>query len=100
MISKLDWLWPTISGADKRIHGIKVDVQGMEIDVLEGMRDLLVEHRPKLLVELEHGVSRARFLEVIESCGYSPRGTPLDPLPGEIDPVYAERSYIFQPQES
>lgn len=100
MISKLDWLWQTISGPDESVHGIKIDVQGMEIDVLEGMTDLLKRKRPKLLVELHAGVSRSHFLEVIESCGYSPRATPLEPLPGETDPVYADRTYIFQPKES
>lgn len=100
MLSRLDWLWPTISASDQSVHGIKIDVQGMEIDVLEGMTDLLARYRPKLLVELHTGVSRARFLEVIESCGYSPRATPLEPLPGETDPVYADRTYIFQPKEA
>lgn len=99
MISKLDWLWPAISGTDQGVHGIKIDVQGMEIDVLEGMADLLSRKRPKLLVELHAGVSRARFLEVIGSCGYSQSGTPLEPLPGETDPVYADRTYIFRPKE-
>lgn len=100
MISKLDWLWPTISGNDRKVDGIKIDVQGMEIDVLEGMSGLLTRQKPKLLVELHTGVSRARFLEVIGSCGYSQRGIPLEPLQGETDPVYADRTYIFQPKEA
>lgn len=100
IISQLDWLWPTISGNDQSVHGIKIDVQGMEIDVLEGMADILNRKKPKLLVELHAGVSRDRFLEVIRSCGYSPRGIPLDPLPGETDPVYADSTYIFQPKNA
>ena len=38
--SRLDWLWPRISGSDLRIHGVKIDVQGMELQVLEGMATL------------------------------------------------------------
>src|ERR1039457_2922202 len=34
--SRLDWLWPKISGSDLRIDGIKIDVQGIEIQVLDG----------------------------------------------------------------
>ena len=97
LVSRLDWLWPKICGADDQIHGIKIDVQGMEIEVLEGMAAMMEQHRPKLLVELHPGVSRSKLLEVIASFGYSPRGIPLEPLPGETDPVYADRTYIFSP---
>ena len=98
LVSRLDWLWPFLSGSDPRVHGIKIDVQGMEIEVLEGMAAAVKQHRPKLLVELHPGVSRPKLLEVIASFGYSPRGIPLEPLPGETEPVYADRTYIFQPQ--
>ena len=97
LVSRLDWLWPVISGSDQSVHGIKIDVQGMEIEVLEGMAAMMEQHRPKLLVELHPGVSRSKLLEVIASFGYSPRGIPLEPLPGETDPVYADRTYIFSP---
>jgi FkbM family methyltransferase len=97
LVSRLDWLWPIISGLDPRIDGIKIDVQGMEIQVLEGMAAVLKQYRPKLLVELHTGVSRPRLLEVLDSCGYLPRGVAVEPLPGETDPVYADRTYFFQP---
>src|ERR1019366_4695009 len=35
-----DAVWPGLAAGDPRIHGIKIDVQGMEIAVLEGMRDV------------------------------------------------------------
>jgi FkbM family methyltransferase len=98
LISRLDWLWPKISGTDSRIDGIKIDVQGMEIKVLEGMTELARQYRPKLLVELHKGVSRPKLLEVIASIGYVPRGTPVEPLPGESEPVYVDdRTYFFTP---
>jgi hypothetical protein len=68
----------------------------MEIDVLEGMVEVVRKYRPKLLVELHAGVSRQKFLEVITSMGYVPRGVPIEPLPGETDPVYADSTYLFE----
>jgi FkbM family methyltransferase len=98
LVSRLNWLWPRISEPDSRIDGIKIDVQGMEIDVLQGMADLVKRYRPKLLIELHAGVSRSQFLDVIASLGYMTRGLPLEPLPDESDPVYADRTYLFQPK--
>ncbi len=100
LVSRLDWLWPKISEPDSRIDGVKIDVQGMEIEALEGMAALIKRYQPKLLVELHTGVSRSHFLDVITSFGYPARGIPLEPLPGESDPVYADRTYLFQPRET
>jgi len=94
--SRLDWLWPRISGSDLRIHGVKIDVQGMELQVLEGMATLARSYRPKLLIELHKGVSRQRLLDLVASIGYLPQASPVEPLPGEMDPFYADdRTYLF-----
>jgi hypothetical protein len=78
------------------VNGIKIDVQGMEIQVLEGMAELARKYRPKLLVEVHKGVSRTKLLEVIAFIGYQPRGTAVEPLPGETDPLYVDdRTYLF-----
>ncbi|MGB7267120.1 MAG: FkbM family methyltransferase [Terracidiphilus sp.] len=101
LVSRLDWLWPRVTEADLRIDGIKIDVQGMEIQVLEGMAEILRRHRPKLLVEIHKGVSRPRLLEVIAAVGYVPHGSAVDPLPGESDPLYADdRTYFFAPEST
>jgi FkbM family methyltransferase len=100
LISRLDWLWPKISEPNSRIDGIKIDVQGMEIKVLEGMVEVVRRYRPRLLVELHAGVSRPKLLDVIASMGYLRRAVPVEPLPGEMDPVYADRTYLFQPEET
>jgi FkbM family methyltransferase len=98
LVSRLDWLWPKISGIVSRIDGVKIDVQGMEIQVLEGMADVAKRHRPKLFVEVHKGVSRPRLLQVLTSMGYLARGCAVEPLPGETDPVYADdRTYLFTP---
>jgi FkbM family methyltransferase len=96
LVSQLDWLWPRISEGHPHIDGIKIDVQGMEINVLKGMAGVLRSYKPKLFVELHYGVSRAEFLDVIAAIGYSPHGTAVEPLPGESEPIYADdRTYLF-----
>ncbi len=35
--ARFDWLWPRIAAGDAHIDGVKIDVQGMEIQVLKGM---------------------------------------------------------------
>jgi FkbM family methyltransferase len=94
--ARLDWLWPRIGGTDLRIDGIKVDVQGMEIQVLEGMTAVAKKWRPKLCVEIHKGVSRPSLLRVIASMGYKTRALPIRPLPGETEPIYADdQTYEF-----
>jgi FkbM family methyltransferase len=94
--SRLDWLWPRISGGDTRVDGVKIDVQGMELQVLKGMANLARSYRPRLLIEIHKGVSRTELLDLIASIGYEPQGSPVEPLPGETDPIYADdRTYLF-----
>lgn len=96
MAASLDWLWPKISGSNQQIHGVKIDVQGMEISALEGMVTLVRQFVPKLIVEVHAGVSRSKLLDVLSAVGYKSQGSPVEPLPGEIAPIYADdRSYLF-----
>lgn len=41
MVARFDWLWSRICGYNERIDGVKIDVQGMEIEVLQGMLETL-----------------------------------------------------------
>jgi FkbM family methyltransferase len=101
LVSRLDWLWPRISGSDEHIDGVKIDVQGMEIHVLEGSAELLKKYRPKLFIEIHEGVSRPKFFDLLECLGYDPHGVCVEPLPGETEPIYADnRSYMFAPMTS
>jgi FkbM family methyltransferase len=94
LVASLDWLWPRIGGG--KIDGVKIDVQGMEIEVLRGMAGILRESRPKLAIELHRGVPRGDFLAVLARMGYSAPGSPIEPLAGESAPRYADdRSYAF-----
>lgn len=96
LAARLDWLWPRIGGDCESVDGVKVDVQGMEIEVLRGMSGILRTHRPKLAIEFHRGVSRCGLLALLADAGYGRPGTPIEPLPGESAPSYADnRSYAF-----
>jgi FkbM family methyltransferase len=95
-IARFDWLWPLVHGGNGTIHGIKIDVQGMEIEVLDGMREALERWRPRLVVEVHAGVSRERLLALLRQAGYSSDATAVDPERGEQRPLFIDnRSYAF-----
>lgn len=98
LVGRFDWLWPLICGGREQIDGVKIDVQGMEVDVLRGMVGTLKHYRPKLVVELHRGVDRSRLLDLVEAAGYSRRSVPIESVTGEIEPQYIDdRSYAFLP---
>jgi len=98
LVARFDWLWPQICGGRQQIDGVKIDVQGMEIDVLRGMVETLKRYRPKLVVEVHRNVDRSRLLDLVEVAGYSRRGVPIEPLAGETEPRYVDdHSYAFLP---
>jgi FkbM family methyltransferase len=97
MVARLDWLWPRVCGGSERIDGVKIDVQGMEVEVLNGMIETLRRHHPKLVVEVHTGVDRKELLGLIETVGYSRRALPIEPIEGEVEPQYVnDRSYYFK----
>jgi FkbM family methyltransferase len=99
VVTRLDWLWNHICGDQPRIDGIKIDVQGMEIETLEGMSTLLREFKPHLILEVHRGVDRRELLDLMGSVGYAQRGEPVAPELGESDPLYLDdRSYYFATQ--
>jgi hypothetical protein len=64
-----------------RVDQVKIDVEGAELDVLEGSRKTLTQFRPHLFVEC-HGT----FSDVVawfERQGYSMRRHQKDPHHGE-----------------
>ena len=48
---------------------VKIDVEGAEIDVLEGMRRTIEEYRPAIVCELHD--TAAAFIETMEGMGYT-----------------------------
>jgi len=94
-----DVLWPTLAGGNPMVHGVKIDVQGMEIDVLKGMQEMLRRSKPVIAVELHKGVDRSAILTVLAECGYATAGEPIDSSEISGPPEYRDDcSYAFRPQ--
>ena len=80
------------------IDGVKIDVQGMEIETLAGMRRTLMQWHPKLVIELHAGVSREQVLDVLRDVGYTRAAVPIEPVRDEETPLFLDdRSYAFRP---
>jgi FkbM family methyltransferase len=91
-------IWDMLGAGRPEIHGVKIDVQGMEIAALRGMRHWLRHSRPKLVIEVHGGVDRSALLSTVADSGYKPKGVMVDPLPGELIPGYHDdHSYAFSP---
>jgi len=90
-----DTLWSLLCDGNPAVHGIKIDVQGMEIEVLSGMQDVLKAQRPKLIVEFHTGVDRGKALELLASCGYSEPGTAIDTELQGTSSYQDDYSYAF-----
>lgn len=98
LVANLDNLWQSLGGGNLRVHGVKIDVQGMELHVLRGMMQLLRTRQPKLVVEVHHGVSRAELLDLAAQGNYSRTAIPLEPIPGETTAQFVDdKSYVFTP---
>lgn len=95
LAASLDSLWPSLSGGEREVHGIKIDVQGMEFEVLRGMRDVLREFSPKLVVEFHRGVDRGEILRMLAECGYETHCNPIDAT-GPHGEFGDDLSYAFQ----
>jgi FkbM family methyltransferase len=93
-VASFDTVWSFLCEANPGIHGVKIDVQGMELAVIEGMRDTLASYQPKVIVEFHAGVDRRAIIDLLSSCGYLDAGEPVEP---KADPQsYAnDRSYAF-----
>ncbi|TAG11758.1 MAG: FkbM family methyltransferase [Rhodobacterales bacterium] len=55
--------------AGQRFDFIKIDVEGMEMEVLSGMGGLLAQHRPKMFIEVDNA-NATRFDAWVEESGY------------------------------
>lgn len=57
------------SGRIRSPDVVKIDVEGAEIDVLEGMRQTIEEHRPAIVCELHE--TAPEFVKTMDALGYS-----------------------------
>lgn len=60
----------TLVASSPHVDFIKIDVEGMESDVLTGAREILERHRPILLIEHILVTDKAPFVEGLKSIGY------------------------------
>jgi FkbM family methyltransferase len=97
-IARLDWFWPLLNDGIDAIDGVKIDVQGMEIDALRGMEGVLRRQHPKLVIELHAGVDRSRVLDLLARAGYQTRASAIDPrVSGYLEDNH---SYAFMANDS
>jgi FkbM family methyltransferase len=93
-VASFDTLWRFLGEENPIVHGVKIDVQGMELEVIEGMRQTLLSQHPKLIVEFHPGVDRARALDLLACCGYKEPGSPIDSA--TAGSLYQDdKSYLF-----
>ena len=96
LVSRFDWLWERITGADRRVHGVKIDVQGMEYHVLRGMEELLKLQHPKLVIEFHKGVDRGEILSFLETVGYDRVAFAIEDAEVKVaQTLEDDRSYAF-----
>lgn len=96
-VARFDWLWPALHGGNAAIHGVKIDVQGMELETLDGMREVLARWRPRIVLELHSGVSRQAVLSLLSELGYSNEAVAIEPVGEETAKLLDNHSYVFHP---
>jgi FkbM family methyltransferase len=95
----LDRLWPQIRGAEDRIHGVKIDVQGREAAVIRGMAETLRRQRPRLVVEYHAYGSLEELQAALDAAGYQREGRPLEAVPaGDSRRYHHACNYEFPPR--
>lgn len=95
-LSGFDGLWESICAGNPLIHGVKIDVQGMEGAVLAGMMGALRRWHPRLVIEFHAGADRGAILDLLEACGYDRHPEPVEISSNSIED---DKSYEFSPQK-
>jgi FkbM family methyltransferase len=71
-VAPLDRLAP--SPEDRRVTCVKIDVEGLELEVLRGASQLLHDHRPQLVIELASRDARLAVKRFLTEFGYEDVG--------------------------
>jgi FkbM family methyltransferase len=93
----LDSIWAGLCHEDHKISGVKIDVQGWEIETIQGMLGLLKKYTPKLAIEIHAGVDRNILLDLVTEAGYDCNPTPVENMAEESVSVQLldNRTYAF-----
>jgi FkbM family methyltransferase len=98
LVTSLDWLWPQINSNNPKINGIKIDVQGMELDALKGMAGILRDQNPIILLEFHKGADREDIAAILLKAGYQEPGIRLEDNKPAVQYNYLNnQSYVFLP---
>lgn len=72
---------------------LKIDVEGMEADVLDGAVELLAEQQPTVLVEIHAELNSGRCRRILENAGYE-----VERVPHPHPDVPAGHHWLFAPR--
>jgi FkbM family methyltransferase len=93
----LDAIWEGIAPPDPRIHGIKIDVQGMELEAMRGMEQTLARYQPKVVLEIHPDVPRDEILALLDRCGYGTDPIAIDETLGAFLDPRSNANFVFLP---
>lgn len=71
-IMTLDSVMKNVITNNKKVALIKIDVEGMQLDVLRSARETLMKYRPCLVVEAETDAERSEVFDYLNDLGYKP----------------------------
>ena len=95
-LTSFDEIWEMLADGHPEIHGVKMDVQGMEVAAVRGMQNSLKRFQPKLVIEIHSGVDRHTLLSTVANLGYEPRGIAVEEHPeGQHAGYHDDQSYEF-----
>jgi len=97
-VVSFDKAWNFLCEGDPVVHGVKIDVQGMEEEVIAGMRRMLNRYKPKVIVEFHAGVERRGVIDLLGGCGYRGLGEPIEPGAAGFSGYADDKSYAFLPE--
>ena len=75
---------------ENKIGIIKIDVEGFEINVLEGAKELIIKHRPIVITEIFEKIHLDEVIEIFKNMGYIKYNK-------IINKIYCNEDYIFFP---